>query len=448
MTVTVRFAPSPTGFLHVGNIRTALVNWLFARQQKGRFLLRLDDTDAERSSEAFAEAIKSDLGWLGLTWDELFRQSDRIARYDMAVAALKASGRLYACYETEDELDRKRRLQLARHKPPVYDREALNLSAEQKAAYEAEGRQPHWRFKLDVPARVEWDDMVRGHTSVDMASLSDPVLVRADGTYLYTLPSVVDDIEYAVTHIMRGEDHVTNSAVQIQLFEALGATPPMLAHFSLLTGAEGEGLSKRLGADAIQDFRDQDGIEAMAINSLLARLGTSDPVEPHVKLDGLVAAFDARHFGRSAAKFDPAELRNLNAKILHVLPFDEVRKRLDAIGLHEADEALWNAVRGNLETFGQIRDWFAIVYGAIEPVIADKAFLDTALRLLPPEPWDETTWKSWTEAVKAATGAKGKALFMPLRQALTGLDHGPEMSHLLPLISRPRAVARLSGHQG
>lgn len=446
MSVTVRFAPSPTGFLHVGNIRTALVNWLFARQQGGRFILRLDDTDRERSSEQFAAAIERDLEWLGLGWDETFKQSDRIARYDLAAAVLKASGRLYACYETEEELELKRRLQLARHKPPVYDREALNLTAEQIVAYEAEGRKPHWRFRLNEPARASWDDMVRGPTSVDMASLSDPVLLRADGSYLYTLPSVVDDIEFGISHIMRGEDHVTNSAVQIQLFEALGATPPILAHFSLLTGAEGEGLSKRLGADAIQDYRDKEALEPMAVNCLLARLGTSDPVEPHVNLSELVAGFDAGHFGRAAAKFDPAELRNLNAKILHATPFAAVRPRLEALSLAEAGEVFWNAVRGNLHVFSEVTGWWQIVHGRILPVISDKYFLETASSLLPGEPWDEGTWKIWTEAVKTGTGAKGKALFMPLRQALTGLEHGPEMSHLLPLIGPQRARARLAGH--
>jgi glutamyl-tRNA synthetase len=446
MTVKVRFAPSPTGFLHVGNIRTALVNWLYARQCGGQFILRLDDTDIERSTEAFAAAIQADLKWLGLEWDDFFRQSDRIDRYDLATKKLKDSARLYPCYETEDELELKRRLQLARHKPPVYDREGLSLTPEQKAAYEEEGRKPHWRFALEVPARVEWNDMVRGHTGVDMASLSDPVLVRADGSYLYTLPSVVDDIEYGITHIMRGEDHVTNSAVQIQLFEALGAPVPALAHFSLLTGAEGEGLSKRLGAEAIQDFREKEGLEPMAINSLLARLGTSDPVEPYVSFDDLVSGFDASHFGRAAARFDPAELKNLNAKILHALPFASVQSRFAGLGLEGVDDAFWNAVRGNLQVFADVKNWWQIVHGRLNPVIADKYFLEAASALLPPEPWDEGSWKSWTEAVKAQTGAKGKALFMPLRQALTGLEHGPEMSHLLPLIGPARVRSRLSGH--
>ncbi len=442
--VKVRFAPSPTGFLHVGNIRTALVNWLYARKAGGIFMLRLDDTDTERSTEEYAAGIRRDLEWLGLNWDETLRQSDRIDAYDKAAARLKADGRLYACYETAEELELKRRLQLARHKPPVYDREALNLSAGKIAEYQAEGRQPHWRFKLDETVRVEWHDLVRGPASVDMSSLSDPVLIRADGSYLYTLPSVVDDMDTEISHIMRGEDHVTNSAVQIQIFEALGATSPEMAHFSLLTGAEGEGLSKRLGTQSIQDFREQDGLEPMAINSLLARLGTSDPVEPQQTLDALVAGFDITHFGRAAAKFDPAELHNLNARILHDLPFDNVKARLDAM-VPGIDADFWQTIRANLNVLSDIQDWARIVNGPLEPVIDDADFLATAASLLPPEPWDHDTWKAWTSAVKEATGARGKALFMPLRQALTGLDHGPEMSHMLPLIGRDRVGARLAG---
>jgi len=444
MTVKVRFAPSPTGRLHVGNIRVALINWLFARKHDGTFVLRLDDTDEERSTAEFAAGIEADLRWLGLHWDEFARQSDRYDRYAAAAERLKASGRLYPCYETPEELEVKRKIQLSRRLPPVYDRAALALTDADRARLEAEGRKPHWRFRLDDAVRVEWDDLVRGHTGVEMASLSDPVLIRADGTYLYTLPSVVDDIELGITHVLRGEDHVTNTAAQIQIFEALGGKVPVFAHFSLLVGASGEGLSKRTGALGVAELRGQ-GIEPMAILSLLARLGTADPVEPQTTLDALVEGFAIDRFGRAAAKFDPEELRTLNARILHQLPFEAVADRLRALGLEEAGADFWHAVRPNISRLAEAADWWRVVRGPVTPVVSDPAFLAGAAALLPPAPWDQGTWRAWTTAVKDATGARGKALFMPLRLALTGLDHGPDLGELLPLIGPERARARLMG---
>lgn len=444
MTVKVRFAPSPTGRLHVGNIRVALINWLFARKHDGTFVLRLDDTDEERSTAEFAAGIEADLRWLGLHWDEFARQSDRYDRYAAAAERLKASGRLYPCYETPEELEVKRKIQLSRRLPPVYDRAALALTDADRARLEAEGRKPHWRFRLDDAVRVEWDDLVRGHTGVEMASLSDPVLIRADGTYLYTLPSVVDDIELGITHVLRGEDHVTNTAAQIQIFEALGGKVPVFAHFSLLVGASGEGLSKRTGALGVAELRGQ-GIEPMAILSLLARLGTADPVEPQTTLDALVEGFAIDRFGRAAAKFDPEELRTLNARILHQLPFEAVADRLRALGLEEAGADFWHAVRPNIGRLAEAADWWRVVRGPVTPVVSDPAFLAGAAALLPPAPWDQGTWRAWTTAVKDATGARGKALFMPLRLALTGLDHGPDLGELLPLIGPERARARLMG---
>ncbi|MCK5424704.1 MAG: glutamate--tRNA ligase [Emcibacter sp.] len=438
--VKVRFAPSPTGLLHVGNIRTALVNWLFCRQQGGSFLLRLDDTDAGRSTQAFADAIERDLTWLGLNWDATARQSDRIDRYNEVFEKLKTDGRMYPCYETGQELELKRKVQLGQGKPPVYDRAGLSLSDAEVTAYEAEGRKAHWRFKLDLPARVEWDDLVKGHQSFDLEALSDPVLIREDGSFLYTLPSVVDDIDFGITHVMRGEDHSANSAVQTQLFEALGAQAPEYAHFSLLTGAGGEGLSKRLGTASIQSYRDEDGLEAMSINSLLARLGSSDPIEPITSLKPLVDGFDFSKYSRSTAKFDPKDLEILNAKILHQTDFSAVSGRLD-----DVDEALWNICRGNINKLSNINELKVIVKGTLEPIIEDLDFTKQAAELLPATPWDETTWKSWTSAVKEATGAKGRALFMPLRQAITGMDHGPEMGLLLPLIDPDIVKARLQG---
>jgi glutamyl-tRNA synthetase len=452
MTTTVRFAPSPTGLLHVGNIRTAILNWLFARRSGGHFVLRLDDTDAERSKEEFAAAIREDLLWLGLAWDREVRQSDRFERYREAADELIAAGRLYPCYESEDELDRKRKRQLGRGLPPIYDRAGLRLSAAERQRLEAEGRAPHWRFRLDnaeagsdapLPTIVSWNDAIRGDQTVDVGSLSDPVLIRADGTYLYTFTSVVDDLDLAITHVIRGEDHVTNTGVQIQLFEALGREAPMFAHHSLLVGADGEALSKRRGALSIANLRGK-GLEPMAVASHAALVGTSEPIEPHQRLDELVALFAFDKISTAAARFDVAELESLNAKLLHALPFAAVAHRLEAIGI-TGGEAFWLAVRGNLAVLADAKRWWDVVAGDIAPVIEDRALTDTAARLLPPEPWSQSTWGVWTDAVKQATGAKGKALFHPLRLALTGCDAGPELKALLPLIGRARALDRLTG---
>jgi glutamyl-tRNA synthetase len=442
MAVTVRFAPSPTGRLHAGNIRTALFNWLFVRKHGGSFLLRLDDTDAERSTEEFAYGIREDLAWLGIDWAEEVRQSNRFARYDAAVEKLKRNGRLYPAHETPEELELKRKRQLARGKPPVYDRAALKLTDEDRARLEKEGRSPHWRFKLER-RDVVWDDLVRWRQHVDAASLSDPILVREDGTYLYTLPSVVDDIDLGITHVIRGEDHVANTAPQIQLFEALGATPPAFGHHNLLFGPDGQALSKRERSNSISGLREA-GIEPIVVASYAATIGTSDPVVPHASLDELVAAFDFAKLSRAPARFDSHELRLLNARLLHALPYDAVAARLRALGVGGGLE-FWEAVRGNLAVLGDARHWWRVVEGPLAPVIDEPALCRAAAELLPPEPWDGGTWSAWSNAVKQATGAKGKALFQPLRLALTGEEHGPELNQLLPLIGRARAAARLNG---
>ncbi len=439
----VRFAPSPTGRLHVGNARIALLNWLWARQQGGRVLLRLDDTDAERSTAAFAAGIEEDLRWLGLDWDDLARQSARSARYAAAVAALKAAGRLYPCYETAEELELKRKLQLTSGRPPIYDRAALALTPAERARYEAEGRQPHWRFKLE-PGAIAWRDAVQGDKHFEGAHLSDPVLLRADGRPLYTLSSVVDDIELGVTHVLRGEDHVANTAVQVQLFAALGGALPHFAHLPLLTDAGGQGLSKRLGALSLAALR-QDGLEPMAVNSYLAKLGTPDPIAPRQSLEALAAEFDIARFSRATPKFDPAELEPLNARLLHEMPYDAVRPWLQARGLDDVDAALWLAVRGNLTRRGEIGLWRQVVHGEVAPEIEEPDYLAQAAALLPPEPWDGETWSRWTAALKQATGRKGRALFLPLRKALTGRASGPELAALLPLIGRETAARRLAG---
>jgi len=438
----VRFAPSPTGYLHIGNARPALFNWLFARRHGGRFLLRYDDTDIARSKAEYADAIAEDLGWLGIVPDQVIRQSERLAIYNAAADRLRGAGRLYPCYETADELDRRRKRQLARGLPPIYDRAALKLTAEQKAAFAAEGRKPHWRFLLEA-REVAWDDLVRGASHVDCASLSDPVLVREDGSYLYTLPSVVDDIETGVSHVIRGEDHVTNTAVQAQIFEALGASLPTFGHHNLLTTASGEGLSKRLGHLSLRGLRGT-GVEALAVAALATLVGTSDAVRPVASLDELAGLVELAHVSRAPAKFDEHELETLSARTLHQLPLAAVADRLAALGV-PADEPFWQAVRGNLAKLDEAAQWWRVVQGPVSPVLADPGFATTAAGLLPAEPFDATTWKSWTQAVSAATGAKGKALFMPLRQALTGLDHGPELAALLPLIGREKALKRLAG---
>jgi glutamyl-tRNA synthetase len=444
--VIVRFAPSPTGFLHIGNARPALLNWLFALKAGGRFILRLDDTDRERSKEEYAQAIQRDLNWLGILPHQFERQSLRTDSYDAVVARLKAAGRLYACYETAGELDRKRKRQAARGLPPVYDRAALKLTEDDRAKLEAEGRRAHWRFKLDeTVGHVTWDDLVRGPQTVDIGSLSDPVLIREDGTYLYTLPSVVDDADMGVTHIIRGDDHVTNTGVQLQLFEALGAPLPIFGHHNTLTTASGEGLSKRTGALSLGSLREA-GYEPMAVNSLAVLIGTSVSVEPVVDLPTLAGLVDLSMVSKAPAKFDPADLDGLNAKLLHAKPYADVADRLKTLGI-EGGEAFWSAVRGNLVLLKDAVAWWAIVTGPIPPHVPadedERAFLASARDLLPVDPFDGQSWKVWTDAVKAATGRKGRALFMPLRQVLTGLDHGPELAALLPLIGREQALARL-----
>lgn len=445
MTVAVRFAPSPTGRLHVGNLRLALVNWLFARRHGGDFLLRMDDTDAERSTEEFAKGIEADLAWMGLTWDRFARQSDRLARYEEVADQLRAAGRLYPCYETPEELSLKRASLVSQGRPPIYDRAALRLTDADKARLESQGRKPHWRFKLEHEP-VEWTDGVRGPQRFHGRDLTDPVLIREDGYPLYTLSSVVDDADLGITDVIRGEDHVTNTAVQTQIFVAIGAAVPRFAHLPLLTDAAGQGLSKRLGSLSIGSLRDDEGVEALALASLLAKLGTSDPIEARASLEELVAEFDISKVSRATARFDPEDLYRLNAKTLHVLPFDAVRGRLEALGMTGVEEeAFWLTVRPNLSKLEDAREWWQVTHAPVAPVIEDAEMLAAAAGLLPAEPWDETTWGAWTALVKDATGRKGKGLFHPLRLALTARDKGPELKNLLPLIGRDRALARLAG---
>ena len=438
MTVVTRFAPSPTGRLHVGNIRTALHNALFALKNGGRFRLRIDDTDLERSREEFVEAIVADLDWLGLKADAMDRQSDRFAIYEREFERLRQAGRVYVCFETPEELDLRRKVLLGRGLPPVYERKP-------KGSPVPEGVAPHWRFKLDHDAPIEWDDLVRGHQKFDPQLISDPVIRRADGSWLYLLPSVIDDIDLGITHIVRGEDHVSNSAVQLQMFDALGASHPHFAHEALLVAAEGK-LSKRLGSTGVDTLRDA-GIEPMALLSLLARLGTSQPVEARARLDELAEGFDFSTFGRAPAHFDLTEVEQLNAKLLHHLDYTQVADRLpDGIG-----EAEWQVLRGNLAHLGEVEEWVPILHCLIAPpevVPDDKPLIADAARTAEGVDWSDDPWHALTDALKVSTGRKGRALFRPLRLALTGRESGPEMGPLLKLIGRERALERLSAAAG
>jgi glutamyl-tRNA synthetase len=440
MTTTTRFAPSPTGLLHIGNIRTALHNWMLARQKGGRFLLRIDDTDAARSEERYTDAIRQTLAWLGLTPDGEERQSARFALYEREFQKLVEAGRVYRAYETAQELDLKRKVLLGRGLPPVYDRAALTLTEADHAAKAAAGEKPHWRFLLDRESPIEWHDGIRGPQRFSPEQMSDPVVRRADGSWLYMLPSVIDDIDMGVTQILRGEDHVTNSAVQVQMFEAMGAPVPALAHEALLTGAEGK-LSKRLGSLGVAELREQ-GIEPEAVIALLARLGTSDPVDPALSVEALIEAFDLSRFGRAPARFDEAELARLNAAILHRLPYERVAAALP----QGMDATGWQAIRPNLSRLAEAADWWAIVTGPVAAPAADeetRAFLAAAATVAAGLDWADAPWAALTGALKDSTGRKGKALFLPLRLAITGMEHGPDMGALLPLIGKDQVVGRL-----
>ena len=435
---TTRFAPSPTGYLHVGNLRTALFNYLIARKAGGTFILRLDDTDPERSKPEYADAIQQDLEWLGLTWDRIERQSERLGRYAEAANALRAAGRFYEAFETPTELDLTRKKQLNMHKPPVYDRAALALSEAEKDALRAERGQGVWRFRLDH-ARIEWADGILGDISIDAASVSDPVLIRGDGQVLYTLASVVDDTEMGVSHVVRGSDHVTNTATQIQIIQALGGSVPEFAHHSLLTGPQGEALSKRLGTLALRDLRER-GVEPMALLSHMARLGSSDPIELHGSVEELVEGFDITHFGSAPTKFDENDLFPLTARYLGGLPFGAVAEDVAALGV-PADIAprFWEVVRENITVKSDMAGWWAVFRDGATPLVAeeDREFVAQAFAMLPPFPYDGSTWGTWTSAVKEATGRKGRGLFMPLRHAVTGRQRGPEMADVMALLQVP-----------
>lgn len=437
-----RFAPSPTGYLHPGNARTALLNALLARKQGGKLILRLDDTDTARVSEEYSAAIEEDLRWMGISADAVYRQSEREALYREAAEKLKAQGLLYACYDTPEELAYHRKRARAEGRPPVYDRAGLNLSAAQKAAFEQEGRQPHWRFRLSGEV-VRFEDIMRGTQRIDTASLSDPVIIREDGRFLYALPSVADDADMAISHVIRGEDHVSNTAVQIELAQALGAKPPTFGHHSLLLDSDGGGFSKRAGGLSLRALR-KAGAEPQALNHFLAMLGTSGQQEMTRNLDKLAERLDLSGLSRAPARFDTDQFMKQSAAWLHAMPCEEAKPRLAALGVRQ-DEAFWLAVRGNLNRIEEVKQWDSIIAGEMKPVIEDSDFIATALALLPPDTWDESIWSRWTKALAKESGRKGKNLFLPLRLALTGLKHGPEMKNLLYLMGRDEVVRRLGG---
>lgn len=439
MTIT-RFAPSPTGYIHVGNLRTALMNYLIARKNGGEFILRIDDTDPIRSKEEYVDGLKEDLTWLGLHWDRVERQSERLEKYHAAADELRKIGRFYEAWETPTELDLKRKKQLNMGKPPVYDRAALNLMDAEKTKLRDERGPGVWRFKLDQE-RIEWKDGILGDISIDAASVSDPVLIRGDGQILYTLASVVDDTEMGVTNVVRGSDHVTNTATQIQIMQALGGTVPTFAHHSLLTGPQGEALSKRLGVLALRDLRER-GVHPFALLSIMSRLGSSDPVELRTDMAQLIDGFDIGRFGSAPTKFDVEDLFPMTGRYLQTLALEDVAEDIAALGVPDGKAALfWQVTRENITTMQDLRGWWRMFSEGAEPMIADEdaAFIAEAMALLPDGEFDETTWSTWTNAVKEATGRKGKSLFMPLRLALTGQARGPEMAAVMPLLQVVKA---------
>ena len=434
--IKVRFAPSPTGAMHIGNTRTALFNWLLAKKLGGEFILRIDDTDLVRSKKEYEDIIRDVLTWLGLIWSDEKRQTARIARHQEVAEQLKKDGRIYACYETPEELEFMRKRLMNKGLPPIYDRSALKLTAEQIAAYEKEGRKPHYRFKLNS-GEIRWNDIIRGETIYEADKLSDPIIIREDGSFLYHLPSVIDDFDFGITHIVRGEDHVTNTASQIQMFEAIGGKVPVFAHLPLLTGKEGK-LSKRLGSLGVTDLR-AEGIEAMSICSFLAKLGTSEAIEPFDNLEDLANSLDFSKMGRAQPKFDEEELKHFNTKVVRGLPYAKVKDRVNV------SEEFWNEMRSNLNVVSDITVWDEICHKEITPIVEDKELLNAAADLLPPEPWGENTYADLIEALKAKTGKKGKDLFHPLRKALTAREDGPELKILLPILGREKTLKRLKG---
>ncbi len=436
--IKVRFAPSPTGYMHIGNTRTALFNWLWAKKMGGEFMLRIDDTDFARSKKEYEDSLRESLVWLGLEWSSEARQSARFDRYKQATEKLISEGRIYACYETPEELEFKRKRALSKGLPPIYDRQALNYTADDLLKFEKEGRKPHYRFKLESGI-ISWHDEIRGEVKYNADNLSDPIIIREDGSYLYHLPSVIDDVDFSITHILRGEDHVTNTASQIQMFEALGGKTPVFAHLPLLTGKEGK-LSKRLGSLGVRELK-AEGIENMAISSYLAKLGTSEEIRSFYSLDELAQTLDFSKIGHAQPKFDIDDLRHFNTKHIHNMPFEAIQNRINV------EKSFWNNVKANLNTANDVKIWDKICNGEITPIIENKSLTDLAADLLPHTDFDDQTFNLWLNELKEKSGLKGKDLFHPIRLALTGEISGPELKTLLPLIGYSKAFSRLKGQK-
>lgn len=441
MTIKTRFAPSPTGFIHVGNTRTALICYLMAKSRNGEFMLRMDDTDTERSKEEYVEQIQKDLKWLGINWDIFSRQSERSARYEEIKQKLIAEGKLYACYETPQEIEIKRKMLLNQGKPPIYDRQGLKLSNEQKQEFEKQGRKPHWRFKLDEDKKIAWQDIIKGEISFDAKNLSDPVLIRENGMPTYMLPSAIDDVDFNITHVVRGEDHVSNTAIQIQLFDAIGGKAPQFAHHSLMKTKNGK-ISKRDGGFDIKTLK-ENNIEAATITSFLAYLGTSKPIEPCVEIEKLIKDFDLSIFSKAAAIYDEIELERLNPKVLRHYHYNQIKDRKSMEGINID---FWQSIHNNINKLSEVKLWNDICNKQIDPVIdeEDVEFLSDIAKILPDNNWSENTWDEWINNIKKITDRKGKKLFMPIRKALTAIEHGPELKYILPLIGKEKTLNRLT----
>lgn len=443
MTKICRFAPSPTGFLHVGNIRAAIINFLYAKKTGGKFLLRLDDTDVERVKDEYREMIIKDMAWLGLEYEKIIKQSDRLEKYEEAKNRLIANGRLYECFETAEDLNFQRRSQTASGVAPIYNRAALNLTDEQKKSLRAQGLKPHYRFLLEDKITA-WDDKIKGRITYEGRHFSDPVLVRDNCMPTYTFCSVVDDIEFGVTDIIRGEDHITNTAIQIQIFEALGVKTPDFAHLALVKASEGK-ISKREGGFDVKSLRN-DGYEAMAIVNLLAQIGTSTSIKIHKNFEELARDFDFAKFSKSAMNYDISELANINHKLLQSLDFCEAKPRLKEIGITgEVSEKFWTAIKLNINFLSEAKEWFEIFSEEFrfKNKNEDQEFLHEAAKLLPKNTEDENCWNLWLSEIKKISPRKGKELFMPIRLALSGKEHGPELKFLVNLIKRDEILKRL-----
>ena len=431
-----RFAPSPTGLLHVGNVRSAILNWVYSKKNNGNFILRLDDTDQSRSTKEFEEKIKENLNWLGINWDKTFNQSKRVENYNFKIEKLKNDGRLYPCFESSEELSLKKKSLLASGKPPIYDRSSLLLNGEEIIKKISSGKKPHWRFKLEEGI-IEWDDLIKGNVNFDPKNLSDPILIREDGSLLYHLPSVIDDVEEEITHIIRGEDHISNTAFHIQLFKALDAKAPHFAHHPFLTDQEGKGFGKRIGSLSIENLKSE-GYEQITILNYLTNIGSSEDIKPEISIDNIVESFDIKNISNSSAKFSERVLKSLNSDVLKNYKFEQVNKKLD-LEIKGIDlEKLWIFSQNNIEFLKDVKDWVKTIDSIIpiEQHDIPNNLIKSAIENIPEEPFTYETWDKWTKSIMEQTGLKGKSLFMPLRLILTGKERGPELKNFLPLLNK------------